>query len=120
MHSKALPRGSRELLAEVEKSKHPSLQGWILAGETGLALHLGHRISEGFDFFRSDRMDMPALHDGLRRVGSYETLQEEERTLTILLNGIKLSFFQISDPFLFPEVRYRFFAVADIRDIALM
>jgi hypothetical protein len=37
-----------------------------------------------------------------------------------LLNGIKISFFQVADRFLFHAKAYSFFRVADLRDIALM
>lgn len=120
MHAKVLPAGSREILAKLNKSKAPVLQKWILAGGTGLALHIGHRISEDFDFFRSSNMDIHALRDVLAGIGSYETLQEAEHTLTILLSGVKISFFSVSDPFLYSAKPYSFFSVADVRDIALM
>ena len=54
------------------------LRGWILAGGTGLALQLGHRVSRDFDFFH------------------------------------------VRDPFLYLPQPYRFFGVADPRDIGLM
>jgi hypothetical protein len=85
-----------------------------------LALHLGHRVSEDFDFFRTDAFDLNALHAALKPQGSYETLQEAEHTLTVMLGGVKMSFFRVSDPFLFKALPYRFFAIADVRDIALM
>ncbi|MBM3303261.1 MAG: nucleotidyl transferase AbiEii/AbiGii toxin family protein [Deltaproteobacteria bacterium] len=40
--------------------------------------------------------------------------------MTVLLSGTKISFFQIPDPFLFERTPYRFFFLADIRDMALM
>ncbi len=43
--------------AVLEKIK-PLLTGWYLAGGTGLALQLGHRISYDFDFFSQN--DVPA------------------------------------------------------------
>ncbi len=52
--------------------------------------------------------------------GPYETLQEDLHTLTVLIDGTKLSFFRVRDPFLLPPTPHRFFSVADIRDIALM
>jgi len=63
MHEKVLPRGSRELLAKLESLSLPELQGWTLAGGTGLALQMGHRISEDFDFFRTDGFSADRLHD---------------------------------------------------------
>lgn len=120
MHEKVLPRGSRDLLAKLESLKRPQLQGWTLAGGTGLALQIGHRISEDFDFFRTDSMDVNRLHEVLRLVGEVETLQEDDRTLTVLISQTKVSFFSVPDPFLFPGQPYVFFRLADPRDIALM
>jgi len=120
MHEKSLPKGSKELLARLAKDTPPTLQGWILAGGTGLALWLGHRLSDDFDFFRNAGMDLPGLHEVFKQLGAYETLQEAENTLTVIVSGTKISFFQILDPFLFEPKPYRFFSLADIRDIALM
>jgi hypothetical protein len=120
MHEKALPKHSLELLKDLERDDPDRLRGWVLAGETGLALRLGHRLSEDFDFFRTDRVDVRSLHAVLASHGPYETLQDEEHTLIVLLRKVKLSFFRVRDPFLFRPAPYRFFAVADARDIALM
>jgi hypothetical protein len=120
MHEKALPKGSRKLLSRLERSRSPALKGWTLAGGTGLALRLGHRVSEDFDFFRNSNFDPHGLHALLKAVGSYETLQEAGHTLTVLVAKVKLSFFQVADPFLFKAAPCRFFDLADLRDIALM
>ncbi|MBC8246072.1 MAG: nucleotidyl transferase AbiEii/AbiGii toxin family protein [Deltaproteobacteria bacterium] len=120
MHEKVLPEGSKALLAWLEINAAFFFQDWTLAGGTGLALWLGHRISEDFDFFRTEGMDPERLHDLFGRYGDYETLQEAENTLTVLISGTKLSFFQIAAPFLFESTPYRCLSVADIRDIALM
>jgi len=120
MHERVLPAGSRELLAALEGLKTPELDGWTLAGGTGLALVVGHRVSEDFDFFRMDPFRVERLLSVLRTVGPSETLQMDESTLTVLLMGVKLSFFSVPDPFLFDRRSYRFFGLADVRDIALM
>ena len=120
MHEKVLPQHSLELLNAFERDTSPQLAGWTLAGGTGLAFHLGHRVSEDLDFFRTDGVDVRRLHAALREHGTYETLQEEDHTLTVLMQDTKLSFFRVRDPFLFDAEPHRFFAVADTRDIALM
>lgn len=120
MHEKVLPSGSRKILDRLEALQDSSLDDWTLAGGTGLALHLGHRVSDDFDFFRMDEMDVRSLHTVLSQCGTYETFQEAEHTLTVLVQGVKLSFFRIPDPFLHSALPYRFFLVADQRDIALM
>ena len=120
MHEKALPAHSLGLLKELENDTAPGLRGWILAGGTGLALLKGHRRSDDFDFFRTDKLDVRVLHGVLARHGRYETMQEAEHTLTVLIRKTKLSFFCVPDPFLFKAVPYRFFRLADARDMALM
>jgi len=120
VHEKVLPKGSRAVLARVEEIDRPQLQAWTLAGGTGLALRLGHRVSKDFDFFRTEGMSADSLHSLFRRMGEYETLQEASNTLTVLVSGTTLSFFQVPDPFLFPPTPYRCFFLADLRDIALM
>ena len=120
MHEKVLPQHSLELLSRLEKDANPLLSGWTLAGGTGLAFRLGHRVSEDLDLFRTDDMDVRRLHQALARQGNYETLQEAEHTLTVLIHATKLSFFRVGDRFLFEASPYRFFAIADLRDIALM
>jgi hypothetical protein len=120
MHEKALPPGSRKLLDSLKRLSRPALRGWTLAGGTGLALRVGHRLSDDFDFFRTDDMDRRGLQDALSVLGEIETLQQGEKTLGVLLSGVKLSFFQIGDSFLFPVTQYSFFRIADTRDIALM
>jgi hypothetical protein len=120
MHEKVLPQHSLELLRELEKNPSPVLMDWTLAGGTGLAFHLGHRISEDLDFFRTDDLDVRTLHDVLGIHGGYETLQEAEHTLTVLIRETKLSFFRVRDPFLFNTHPHRFFSIASVSDIALM
>jgi len=120
VHEACLPASSRALLDRLESLNAPALRGWTLAGGTGLALQLGHRVSEDFDFFRTGPMDAGELHGALRQAGPCETLQEAEHTLTVLCRRVKLSFFRVRDPFLHPSRRYRFFEVASLADIALM
>ena len=120
MHAKVLPKHSMELLSRLDKDASPLLSGWTLAGGTGLAFRLGHRVSDDLDLFRTDDLDVRKLHDVLARHGHYETLQEADHTLTVLIHKTKLSFFRVADRFLFDATPFRFFAIADIRDIALM
>ena len=120
MHERVLPEGSKNLLAGLEQETNPSIRGWTLAGGTGLALWLGHRLSEALGFFRIPGMDPAGLDRLFKQRGPYETLREAENSLTVIASGTKISFFQIPDPFLFKTRPYRFFSLADIRDIALM
>ncbi len=85
-----------------------------------MALQLGHRVSEDFDFFRTHAYSVRKLHEVLQAAGPVEMLQEDDRTLTVILSTTKLSFFSVPDPFLFSSRPYLFFEIPDPRDIALM
>ena len=120
MYEKVLPRGSSELLAKLESLNPPELQGWTLAEGTGLALQMGHRVSEDFDFFRTDSFSPERVHETLRKIDTVGTLQEDGRTLTVIVSATKVSFFSVPDEFLYPGSLFHFFQLADPRDIALM
>jgi len=120
MHEKVLSKNCLEFLRSLESDPSSLLRGWVLAGGTGLGLQLGHRVSDDLDLFRGDVEDVRHLHEGLRRLGPYETLQDYAHTLTVLIDGTKMSFFKLDAPWLYETVPYRDFSIADIRDIALM
>lgn len=120
MHDKVLPQGSRRLLDRIEASDLTLLEGWALAGGTGLALQIGHRRSEDFDFFRADAGGLHGLADRLAALGRYEHVRGSEADLTVRVHGVKMSFFAVGEPFLGDPRPYRSFAIADPVDIALM
>jgi hypothetical protein len=120
MHEKVLPRGSRDLLKKLESLSVPELEGWTLGGDTGLALQMGHRIAEDLDFFRPALFSTDRLHDILREIGTVGTLHDDQRTLTVILSATKVSFVSAQEELLYPGQPYRFFDLADPRDIALM
>jgi hypothetical protein len=98
--------------ARLEALNSPELEGWTLAGGTGLALQVGHRVSEDFDFFKVEPFAGDRLYRDLSKAAAVETVQQEEGTLTVLAGGVKLSFFSVLDPFLLAGQSYSFFQVA--------
>jgi hypothetical protein len=120
VHEKVLPPGSRRLLDAVAAGDPKLLDGWVLAGGTGLALHLGHRVSEDFDFFRVESIDLAGIAKRLAKLGSFEMLRASERDLTALVSGVKLSFFLVDEPMLHAPLEFRSILVAHETDIALM
>lgn len=96
------------------------LEDWILAGGTGLALHLGHRYSEDLDLFRSESFDPARLANDLADVGDVSVQSRSDDTLHLLLDGLRVSFLRAHPPLLFPGTDYRGLVVADPRDIAVM
>lgn len=120
MHEKVLSKNCLELLKSIQSDTPSLLQGWVLAGGTGLALQLGHRISDDLDLFRGDVEDVRHLHEELHPYRPYETLQDSAHTLTVLINGTKVSFFRSVSTWLYETIPYRNFSIADVRDIAMM
>jgi hypothetical protein len=120
MHEQVLPPRSADILSRIEAAADERFQGWTLAGGTGLALRIGHRLSQDFDFFRTDAFRPERMHDALRAIGAYETALEDAGSLAVLLGGVKLSFFKVLDPFLYEATTWRFTRIAAPMDIALM
>lgn len=92
---------------------------WAGAAGPSLALQMGHRKSEDFDFF-ADRFDTQILANS---IAIYEPLEITAATLGslhALIRGIKISFFLYPYPLLFPACHIMNIQLADLKDIALM
>ncbi len=96
------------------------LEGWTLAGGTGLALQLGHRYSEDLDFFRAEAFDPERVITRLSQLGRVKVQSRSAETLHVLLRKLRVSFLRADPPFLFPGTAYRGIRIADARDIAVM
>ena len=95
-------------------------EGWVLAGGTGLALQLGHRISQDLDFFRASPFAPAELAAGLAGLGRVLVQGRSAGTLHVTLDGLRVSFLAAEAPLLFAGTPYRGLALADPRDIAVM
>lgn len=96
------------------------LDSWILAGGTGLALQLGHRLSEDLDFFRTEIFDPDVWVRRLSDIGPVAIQQRSESTLHVDLDGLRISLLATQAPLLYPDTIYRGLHLADPRDIAVM
>jgi hypothetical protein len=97
---KAMFQPHLEMLPPAQKKLWPELaqvpQQFVLYGGTGLALRLGHRQSEDFDFFSSEPVIPGQLLGSLNILKKAKVLQNVSQTLTVAVdrNGpVKLSFF---------------------------
>jgi hypothetical protein len=97
------------------------MRTFYLAGGTALALHLGHRRSRDFDFFRAQDFLPQELLSTLRDGNGLDVLQEAPGTLTVRLRGVPTSFFRYDYPLLRPLVETPWgLPLADPDDIAPM
>ena len=87
-----LPGPQRQLWAELKGTP----KTFVLYGGTALALRLGHRQSEDFDFFSNQPFHPNSLRDSVPYLKNAEMTQFHDNTLTAIVdrNGpVKLSFF---------------------------
>ena len=94
--------------------------GWVLAGGTGLALQLGHRLSKDLDFFRAGPLDSEELTAALGGVEPVTVQGRSAGTLHVAMKGLRVSFLSAEASLLFGGTSYRGLVVADPRDIAVM
>jgi len=70
---------------------------FVLYGGTAIALHLGHRQSVDFDFFRADPLDKQEIRAAFAFLDNAPVLQDTPDTLTALAQmpsgSVKVSFF---------------------------
>jgi len=97
---------------------------FYLAGGTGLALRLGHRISLDLDLFSQNRrLDTPerlALVKALKASGSTEVMGEKDGTIHLKLGGTSVSLFNYPYKLLKQPSRWSGLNVASLEDIAAM
>jgi len=101
----------QDLNGEIKK------QGFYLAGGTGLALQLGHRVSEDLDFFTSAGFDPVTVSRHLETRPDYSETMADRGTLYCVAAGVKLSFLHYPVPLQHPALDYLTVSVADWRDI---
>ena len=119
MHSEILTPAQQSALAVL--SQQSGLREFYLAGGTAIALHLGHRASEDFDFFRQESFDPQSLLRQLPAPPRVAVLQEARDTLTVEFRKVKVSFFAYPLNLIKPLVTGALpVALASIPDIAAM
>jgi hypothetical protein len=104
-HIDVLPPAQREIWPLLAPA---SALGFVLYGGTAVALHLGHRTSIDFDFFKSEPLDKAQIAAAFDFVSTARTLQEDTNTLVLdaamPAGPVKVSFFgglalgRINDP----------------------
>ena len=115
-----LPAPQRRLWDELVETP----KDFVLYGGTALALRLGHRSSEDFDFFSSRPFAPDALQRGIPYLIGAEASQSQANTLTLIVDRsgpVKVSFFgglklnRIEDP---EPVSGKAIRVASLVDVA--
>jgi len=124
-HPEILPGIASEVLWDLNKNS--IISSFYLAGGTGLALSLGHRISHDFDFFAADLFNEEILIQKFKGLEELTIISKAQHTVHITFKKTRISFLGYSYPLLFPTKKFDTgdspgvnLEVADIRDIAAM
>jgi len=119
MFEQVFPKQAKESLAILGQSN--LLKDAYLAGGTGLALQIGHRISVDLDFFTAKRFDAKLLARNLKKIPAQFTLERlEQDTLLGFFGKTKFSIFFWDYPLLAKTNSYLGINLASLKDIAAM
>lgn len=119
MHLEALTLEGKKIISKIEL-----MPDFYLAGGTGLALQLGHRISIDFDFF-SDKIISVDILGIVEKIASdlrltSKIIVNNQDELTLILGETKLTFLYYPFPVLLSFVDFNKIRVASILEIAAM
>lgn len=119
MHAGTLLQSAQTALAILGNSG--ILKNAYLAGESALALHLGHRRSYDFDFFSGNSIRAELVEKQLSEIGQFTDAQLiPPHTILGKFNGVKFSLFQYPYPMIKPYTRFGNISLASVADIAAM
>jgi hypothetical protein len=100
-----LPAAQREIWTSLAPAPQLNL---VLYGGTAIALHLGHRESLDFDFFRSEPLDKDQIRAAFGFINGAAILQDAANTLVVVAEmpsgPVRISFFggigfgRVNDP----------------------
>jgi predicted nucleotidyltransferase component of viral defense system len=112
------PKTNELLLKIVQKCDF--LNKYVLVGGSALALHLCHRKSEDLDFFTyEDNFDKKEIYDFIKHFSQKEILNQTNEQIDLLLDGVKVTFFNAKWSFLKPQ-KIQKFNLASIESICAM
>ena len=110
--------GTEQTLRVLSEAK--LVDGFYLAGGTGLALRFGHRLSMDLDFLNPEHFDEDAFLERLQVVDHFALAAKAPYTIHATVEQTKVSFLGYAYPLLFPVETFAGVSVADARDIACM
>ena len=96
------------------------LDKYVLVGGSALSLYLCHRKSEDLDFFTyDDSFDKREIFEYVKQFKNKEILNQTDEQIDLLLDGVKVIFFNAQWSFLKPK-KIEKFNMASLESIAAM
>jgi hypothetical protein len=118
LYYQAIDRQALDLLNRL--LTNPQLKHFALAGGTGLALQIGHRLSYDLDLFNSDDFNPEIILQGLSNQFQVKLIQSEINTLNLVIDDIKVDLLAYKYPLLRSIVQEENLRIYSIEDIAVM
>jgi predicted nucleotidyltransferase component of viral defense system len=113
-----LPKTKNLLLKIVDNC--PFLDKYVLVGGSALTLHICHRKSEDLDFFTyENNFDFSEILEYIKQFSQKEILNKSDEQIDLLLDGVKVTFFNAKWNFLKPNDN-SIFHLATLEQIAAM
>lgn len=113
-----LPKTQHLLLKMINECSF--LKNYVLVGGSALTIHLCHRKSEDLDFFTfDDSFDKKEIFKFLKKFENKKILNENNEQIDVLLDGVKVTFFNAKWNFLKPE-KIEQFNLASVKSISAM
>ena len=117
MYQEAITSKAKKIFSRLK-----NFSDFYLAGGTGLALQLGHRISVDFDFFWEK--DIPKeLLSKLRRIyedSKIEIVVNHSEQLTVIIDGVNVSFVKYTFPVISEFIEYQGIKILPSNEIMAM
>lgn len=96
------------------------LEKYVLVGGSALSMHLCHRKSEDLDFFTyEDSFDKQEIFEYIKKFENKEILNQTDEQVDLLLDGVKVTFFNAQWAFLKP-MKIEKFNLSSLEAIAAM
>ena len=117
MHQEAITSKAKEIF-----NKLKNFPEFYLAGGTGLALQLGHRVSVDFDFFWGKDIPKGLLPKVQRVFKDFEKkiIINHPEQLTLTINGVDVSFIKYVFPVISKFIGYEGIKILPSKEIAAM
>jgi len=117
MHPECVEENARVLMSRLGPTL--GMHGGVLAGGTGVSLHLGHRVSGNLEFFTQRAIRPSEVLDELRAlVGVVESVSMDGDLVVAQADGVRLLLTQNAARFVEPVTRVNGCDVAGVVDIA--
>lgn len=117
-HREVIPASTEATLTALRDAN--LLNSFYLAGGTGLALQLGHRLCLDLEFFAPEHFDQEALLQRMQNLAEFALVAKAPYTLHATIEKTKVSFLGYAYLVLYPSTPFLGVAIADPRDIACM